>query len=60
MSVGILAVLGAHFAHLVEELLLALEVGLLVLQALTLVGAASASHAHHHVGILRKLGASTA
>lgn len=57
MSIWILAILRAHFAHLVEEFLLAVEVRLWVLQAWRLVRAASAGHGHHHVRILRQLGA---
>lgn len=57
MSIWILAILRAHFAHLVEEFLLAMEVRLLVLQAWWLVRAASTGHGHDHVGVLRQLGA---
>jgi hypothetical protein len=52
-----LAILRGHFAHLVEEFLLAVEVRLWVLQGWWLVHAASAGHGHDHVGILRQLGA---
>ena len=50
-----MAVLGARFAHLVQELLLVLEVDLLVLKDLRLVCAASASYGRHRLWVLRIL-----
>lgn len=52
----ILVILGAHLAHLVEKLLLVVEVDFRVLKLWRLVCVGTARHGHDHVRALRQLG----